>query len=92
MELEADLYAVELTGNSGSFVNALERISYFSGRPRTSGSWRHFSIAKRTGFVLALDADPARRRRFRTVMSILRWSIVAFTLCAAAAAVAAILL
>jgi len=92
MELEADLYAVELTGNAGSFANALERISCFSGRDRTSGSWRHFSIAKRTGFVLALDADPARRERFRASMSVLRWGIVAWTLSAASAAVVVILL
>jgi Zn-dependent protease with chaperone function len=87
MEQEADVYAVELTGNTGSFVNALERISYYGGRPRTSGSWRHYSIAKRTEFLSVLETDPARRERFRRAMRMLRWGVVAFTAAAAGAAV-----
>jgi Zn-dependent protease with chaperone function len=86
MELEADVYAVELTQDTASFVNALERISYFGGRARTANSWRHYSIARRTEFLLGLEADPARRERFRSNMSKLRWGIVAFTVIAAAAA------
>jgi len=89
MELEADLYAVELTQDTGSFVNALERISYFSGRARTARSWRHYSIARRTEFLLGCETDGARRERFRRGMSMLRWGIVAFTAiaCGGAAAI-----
>lgn len=76
MEAEADAYAVELTGSTENFVNALERISFFGGRARTAGSWRHFSIARRTGFLLACRADPQRLMRFKAGMSLMRWGIV----------------
>jgi len=88
MELEADLYATDLVGSTEVFVAALERISFQSGRPRTAGGWRHFSIARRTQFLLACAAEPVQRERFNFGMQILRWSIVVFTVCAAAAATA----
>lgn len=86
MELEADVYAVGLTGSTSDFVNALERISFFSGRPRSAGSWRHFSIARRTGFLEACQADPARCGRFLAAMHVLRWVLVALSVVGVAAA------
>ena len=77
MELEADVYAVKLTGSTENFVNGLERISFHSGRPRSANSWRHFSIARRTAFLLACQADPLRLARFETGMKLLRAFILA---------------
>ena len=89
MELEADLYAATMSG-TGPFVSALERISFHGGQPRDASSWRHFSIARRTGFLIACEADPAFRERFRRRMTLLRAGLVG--LAVAAAATAAILL
>jgi len=86
MEAEADVYAVELTGSTLDFVNALERISFYSGRARNSGSWRHFSTARRTGFLKRCLDDPRHRERFQTGMSVLRWAIVSFAVISVAAA------
>ncbi len=86
MEMEADVYAVGLTGRTTDFVNALERISFFSGRARSSGSWRHFSIARRTGFLRDCLDDPRNREHFKAGMSVLRWGIVGFAVISVAAA------
>jgi len=76
MELEADLYAADLVGSTEVFVTALERISLQSGRPRSASGWRHFSIARRTQFLLDCASDPKRRARFHVGMTIMRWAIV----------------
>jgi Zn-dependent protease with chaperone function len=86
MELEADLYAVKLTGSTQNFVNGLERISFHSGRPRAANSWRHFSVARRTAFLLACEADPLRLARFNIGMRLLRVAIIALALLSVAAA------
>jgi Zn-dependent protease with chaperone function len=86
MEMEADVYAVRLTGNTQSFVDALERISFFSGRSRSAGSWRHFSIARRTGFLKGCEEDPALLKRFTTVVFLLRAGIIVFAVLSAAGA------
>jgi Zn-dependent protease with chaperone function len=91
-EMEADLYAVELTGSTGEFVTALESISFASGRPRTSGSWRHFSIARRTEFLLGCETDPARIERFRKSMRIQRGIIIGLAAASLAGAVLTFLL
>jgi STE24 endopeptidase len=85
MELEADLYAASLCGTA-AFVGALERISFYSGRPRDAGSWRHFSAARRTGFLIACEADPSFRERFQRRMKLLRFGLAALAVAAAAAA------
>ena len=78
MEMEADLYAVELKGSTTEFVNALERISAYSGRSRAANSWRHFSVARRVDFLLRAETDPRIAGRFRTLMTALRLAILAF--------------
>ena len=85
MEIEADLYAVSLT-NTADFVGALERIAFLSGRARSAGSWRHFSIAKRVSFLLACEADGAVRERFERRMRVLRAALVVLAALSALAA------
>ena len=77
-ELEADLYAVSLT-SSAAFVDALECIARAGGRPRDSGGWRHFSIARRVEFLQSCEADPAYRERFERRMRRLRFALAALS-------------
>ena len=58
LELEADLYAINLLGGVFDFVNALEKLSLASGRARTAGSWRHFSIARRVDLITGTLGNP----------------------------------
>lgn len=85
MELEADLYAVKLSGSTNDFVSALERISFHSGRTRTAGSWRHFSIAKRTSFLRACEEDGKRCERFKAGTWALRCAIAGLAIVSVAA-------
>jgi STE24 endopeptidase len=87
MELEADCFAVQTTGNVFDFVNALEQISFSSGRPRSAGSWNHFSVARRVEFLLAAAEHPELLREFLAHMRIARWAIVSLAVLSSAAAV-----
>jgi len=60
LELEADLTALETTGDWRGLVGALERSSH--GRRRRSG-WRHFSIQRRVDFLRAAARDPGVGQR-----------------------------
>ncbi len=80
LELQADLYAVRLAGDPAVFASALERIALLNGMDPARGSWRHFSIARRVGFLFAAFADPAVERRFRRSL----WAIHLATLALAA--------
>jgi Zn-dependent protease with chaperone function len=86
MELESDLYAAELVGEPTAFVSALERIAFFSGRARSAGNWRHFSIAKRTQFVLDCAGDPAKAARFKRRMRLVRAVLVVLAVAGVVAA------
>ncbi len=91
MELEADLYAASLSGTP-AFIGALERISFYSGHPREAASWRHFSIARRTGFLIACESDPAFRARFTRRMKLLRAGLVLLAVLSLSAAACALVL
>ncbi|MDF1797824.1 MAG: M48 family metalloprotease [Planctomycetota bacterium] len=60
LELEADLTALEATGDWRGLVGALERSGH--GRRRRSG-WRHFSIQRRVDFLRAAARDPGVGQR-----------------------------
>ncbi len=87
MEMEADLCAVELSGSTEVFVNALERISHFSGRPRSANSWRHFSIERRVDFLTECAQNPERAASFKIQLSLIRWGIILLAVCSIVAAV-----
>ena len=80
-ELEADLYCLDLLGDSTALVRALEKVG---GRFRDVASWRHFSTAERVRFLEKAAADPAVGERLRR--SLRRWSRFGFCVFVAAAA------
>ncbi len=83
-ELEADLYAVSLTGTE-TFVRALDEVARSSGRPRSAWGWRHFSIARRVEFLRACEIEPAYRERFLRRMRLLRLGLILLSALAAVA-------
>ncbi len=54
-ELQADLHALSLLGETHTLIAALERVG---GRLRDVAGWRHFSIADRVRFLEHAQADP----------------------------------
>jgi Zn-dependent protease with chaperone function len=66
-ELDADLESVATTGDVNGLIRALEQVG--GAHAREQGSWRHFSVAERVGFLAADARDPgvgrALRRRLR---------------------------
>lgn len=72
MEAEADLYACEVCGGVFDFVNALEKIARTSGKQRSAGSWRHFSIERRVNFLINTVGNPAATRTLRRQARLLK--------------------
>jgi Zn-dependent protease with chaperone function len=70
VELEADLYALELLGDAEGLVLALDAVA--PGRPSRSG-WRHFSMAQRVDFLERAQADRGVGRQLRRRLSVARW-------------------
>lgn len=59
-ELQADLHALSLLGETHTLIAALERVG---GRLRDVAGWRHFSIADRVRFLEHAQADPSVAER-----------------------------
>ncbi len=59
-ELQADLHALDLLGETHTLVSALERVG---GRLRDVAGWRHFSVADRVRFLEHAQADPSVAKR-----------------------------
>jgi len=59
-ELQADLHALDLLGETHTLISALERVG---GRLRDVAGWRHFSIAERVRFLEHAQADPSVARK-----------------------------
>jgi len=68
-ELDADLFSLDLLGETRSLISALERVG---GRLRDVGSWRHFSTSSRVEFLERAQADPNVGRRLRRDLR--RWT------------------
>ncbi len=62
-ERQADLYALEVTGDPAPLCRALEHIGRLYGGIRHVKNWHHQSIAERVSFLQAAAADPARAAR-----------------------------
>ncbi len=72
MEAEADLYACEVCAGVFDFVNALEKIARTSGKRRSAGSWRHFSIERRVNFLINTVGNPAATLTLRRQVRLLK--------------------
>jgi Zn-dependent protease with chaperone function len=66
-ELEADLHALALLGETHTLTSALERVG---GRIRDVAGWRHFSVADRVSFLERAQADPSVAERLRRTLRI----------------------
>jgi len=76
-ERQADLYALQLVGNSRGLVSSLEKIAVHSGHSHDRPSWHHFSIRQRIDFLKKCEAD---RRWITSHDNKLRRSIAIFVL------------
>ena len=65
-ELDADLYSVELLGEAGSLIVALEAVA--GPHSTNAGSWRHFSTDRRVEFLRAFEREPEVGRRLRRTL------------------------
>lgn len=64
-ELQADLHALDLLGETHTLIAALERVG---GRLRDVAGWRHFSIAERVRFLEHAQADPSVAQRLHSTI------------------------
>ena len=69
-----------------AFVTALRRIARLNGAAETSRGWRHFSIARRCGFLADVLADPSLATRARRSLRRLKILIVGASVILVAAA------
>ncbi len=81
-ELDADLFAVELTGDTAGLTDALERVT--GAHARHARSWRHPSVAERVLFLRASERDPGVALRLRRTLR--SWGLAAAALLVAAVA------
>jgi Zn-dependent protease with chaperone function len=63
-ELDADLFALQVTQDLDDVVRALDRVGGHGGA-RWKDGWRHFSVARRILFLRAAAADPQVGERVR---------------------------
>ncbi|HIF41390.1 MAG TPA: hypothetical protein EYQ74_09860 [Planctomycetes bacterium] len=69
-ELEADLYSLNLLGDSEALASALGQVGQ---RMSDRGGWRHFSASIRMGFLASVSTDPEVGRRFKRRMRVGAW-------------------
>ena len=69
-ELEADLFAIALLGDTDAMISALEGVG---GALRDLASWRHFSTARRVEFLGRCRREPELAARF--LVRLRRWSL-----------------
>lgn len=70
-ELDADLFSLDLLGETRSLISALEKVG---GRLRDVASWRHFSTAERVLFLERAQLDPSIARKLRRDLG--RWAML----------------
>jgi len=66
-ELQADLHALDLLGETHTLIAALERVG---GRLRDVAGWRHFSVSERVRFLEHAQADPSVAARLHRTIRI----------------------
>lgn len=77
-EAEADMYAVELTGNPETFASALDSLAELSGGIRNIPSITHSSIAERVHFLWLTVLFPEYAAKFKAHMKRLLTIIFVF--------------
>jgi Zn-dependent protease with chaperone function len=50
-ERQADLYAFTVQGHPWGLIRSLEKIAFFTGAPRNTPNWHHFSIKERIDYL-----------------------------------------
>ncbi|MCD8350723.1 MAG: M48 family metallopeptidase [Planctomycetaceae bacterium] len=58
MERQADLFALEMSGDSRGLVNALEKLGISAGHVRLAESWHHLGIAERVDYLRRVERFP----------------------------------
>ncbi len=62
-ERQADLYAMELVGDSQPLISSLEKIAFHSGRIEDIPSWHHYSIRQRIECLVEASKNRSLIRR-----------------------------
>ncbi|MFW6457362.1 MAG: M48 family metallopeptidase [Planctomycetota bacterium] len=75
MERQADLFALGSCEKQDSLIHGLTKLSMLSGRPAEAGSWRHFSIARRTQFLRRVIEEPQLGEKTRKTAYVLRMCV-----------------
>jgi STE24 endopeptidase len=84
-ETEADLVGMRLAGDAGPeplarsrrFAGALHRVADLNGVPPGIGSWRHWSVARRSMILLNAEARPEIAAAFERTCAALRMACLA---------------
>jgi predicted Zn-dependent protease len=80
-ERQADLAALEETGDGRALAAVLDKIALLAGNIRDQANWHHFGIGERIEFLLRAEADPGVGRRHHLKV---RAALAAFVLAMAA--------
>ncbi len=82
LEQQADIFSLRTTSNPAAFLSAMRKLGALSGTPERAGSWRHFSLWRRTQFLQSALQNPERAALADRSTRLLRFIVVG--LCAAA--------
>ena len=82
LEQQADVFAVKVSSGPSALIAALQKLALLSGTATGVGSWRHFSISRRTRLLAELPERPDRLRRAERTLYIAQWLIAVLFLVA----------
>ena len=71
VELQADLYAIDLLGDDEAMCSALRRLG---GSLRDVTGWRHFSMSDRVRFLQRVSEDPKVGQKLHRGLKWFRWT------------------
>lgn len=63
LEQQADLFSLRAISEPSALIAGLQKLAAVSGTPQASGSWRHFSIARRVQFLKQALEDSSKADR-----------------------------
>ncbi len=74
-ERQADLFSLQIIGNSHALVSAFEKIAILSGDIRNQRNWHHFGIGERIDCLEQAEREPNQIRRHTRKV---RYSLLAY--------------
>jgi Zn-dependent protease with chaperone function len=83
-EQQADVFATRVSSDPSALIAALHKLALLSGIPARAGSWRHFSIWRRTEYLTQLAERPGYARRAEQAARVAQCLIAVLFLIAAA--------